>query len=47
LASYVSADADAIKVFENFAGKNPYQDLMSERDLMLHGVRKCNRGSKA
>jgi len=46
LASHVSADADN-QSFENFASKNPYQDLMSEQDLPLHGARNCNRGSKA
>jgi hypothetical protein len=29
--------------FENFAFKNPYQDLMSEQDLPLPGDRPCNR----
>ena len=28
--------------FENFARKNPYQDLMSEQDLPLPGGRHCN-----
>jgi hypothetical protein len=27
---------------ENFARKNPYQDLMSEQDLPLPGARHCN-----
>jgi hypothetical protein len=46
LASHVSA-ADTIESFENFARKNPYQDLMSEQNLPLPGARNCNRGSKA
>jgi hypothetical protein len=29
--------------FENFARKNPYQDLMSEQDLPQPGARHCNR----
>jgi hypothetical protein len=33
--------------FENFARKNPYQDLMSEQNLPLPGARNRNRGSKA
>jgi hypothetical protein len=32
---------------ENFARRNPYQDLMSEPDLPLRGVRRCNRNGEA
>jgi hypothetical protein len=34
-------------LFENFASKNPYQDLMSEQDLPLRGARRCNPKDEA
>ena len=46
MASHVSA-CRYDKDFENFAGENPYQDLVNEQDLPLRDAQRFNRKIEA